>query len=325
MSKYHERAAAIERVWTTPEGITASLQGVLELGGYGTGFQVFRGGMPIDEEAARQAIIDEVTAPPLIEKYQRTLQAMVDDGSIKGWAVYVEPDPAGGLVFRHGDFEPSLSLGEFEVVTGAKEVEQRRKRRNKTQTTKEDRVQKLKDKLDETQDTEKDDYLLHAIQCGYLIRNTAIRFFAQIEGQLGCSTETKIQGITLPKLRDFIDSAGRTSLAEVSTHVDTGLEKTAECGGGKKAKADVVEAVHSGFAEEIIDFLNLEYEVDVDSIKRRHREEKADSGFRSIGHWIEQSGGDGGMVLEKLKDRRRNLDPDEIAAAFELGYEATEM
>lgn len=318
MSKYHKLQTKFAKaVWTTEEGIVAGLQGELKLKGYGTEFQIWQDGVPIDEEAARQTIIKKVTAPPVIGEYQRSIrETILEDGEefFDSYEATVEAEPPE-LMFEHGGFRHPMNLGELEVAVGAKKVEQRRKRRTKTEEKAEDRALKLEKKLGDTRDTDKDDYLLHAIQCGYLARNTTIRFFAQIEGQLGCSTETKIKGITLPKLREFIDSAGRPTLSEVSTHVDTSLEKA----------ADVVQAVHSDFAKEIVDFLNLEYEVDVDGIKRQHREEKADSGFRSIGHWIEQSGGDGGLVLEKLKERRKNLNPDEITAAFELGYEATEM
>jgi len=322
VSKYHKRVGAIAN-WTTLEGIAAGLRAELALEGYGAEFQAWLDGVPVDEETIRQAIIDEVISPPIIEKYQQSLRAMAADGFLNNYAVFAKADPE--LIFEHGDFRRPMILDGFEVVTGAKDVERRRKRTTKTDVKKEDRARKLQEKLDDTLNTDEDDYLRHAIQCGYLMKNTTIRFFAQIEGQYGTSTETQIRGITLPKLQEFIDSAGRPSLSGVSTHVDTSREKAAEACGGRKAKADVVEAVHSGFVEEILDFLNLEYVVDVGGIKRQHREEKADSQFRSIGHWIEQSGGDSGMVLEKLKERRRNLDPDEITAAFELGYETTEM
>ena len=79
-------------------------------------------------------------------------------------------------------------------------------------------------------------------------------------------------------------------------------------------------ATRAARRSEIVDFINLEYEVDIDDIKRQHRQEKADSGFQSIEYWIEQSGGDRASVLERLLERRRNMDPADITEAFEMGY-----
>lgn len=308
MSRYHRLA---KQDWTTGDGIAAALRSVLELEGYGTKFLVLRADMPLDEEAARQAIIGEITASPMIEKYQRTLPEVED----RGQAVYVE-SYMGNLEFEHGDFRQPLSLEGFEVVNGAEEVEKRHKRRTKTQVEKEDREQKLKEKLSDTRNTDKDDYLLHAVQCGYLMRHAAMRFYNKGGDQWGVSMMTSIAGLTLPELRGFIDSAGRESLSGVSTHVDTSLEKAA---GPGEPEGGTLTAMHSDFAKEIVDFLNLEYEVDIDDLKRRHARD--DSGFRSIGHWIEQSGGDSGMVLEKLKERS-SLDPEEIASMFQMGYDS---
>lgn len=310
MSKYHERVAAIaaKHDWTTAAGIAAGLRNEMKLEDYGTEFQIWQDGVPIDEETARQAIMSEVTSSPMMEEYQRSLREMVLEGSVDSWTIYVEADPTGEPVFEHGDFRKPLSLGEFEVVTGAKEVERRRKRTTKTDIKKEDRARKIKEKLDDTQNTGKASYLAHAKYCGYLVRNTAIRFFAQIEGQYGTSTETQIRGITLPELQEFIDSTGRKTLAGISTHVDTSLEKADEGAG--------IKATHSDFAKEIANFLNLEWEMDIDDIKRRHREAKADSGLQSIEHW----GADRETVLERLTERRRNLDQGDITKAFELGY-----
>lgn len=320
MSKYHERAAAIaaKHDWTTPEGIAAGLRDKLEVEGYGTKFRIFQDGMSIDEEAARQAIIDEIVARPAIERYQQSLQRMMrEDPGVdptRDWSVFVEADPAvEGLMFEHGrNFRQPVNLDEFEVVIGPKKIEQRLKHRTKTEVTREERTKKLEKKLDDTRDADETFYLFHARQCGYLLRNTAIRFFAQIKGQYGTSTETKILGITLPELQEFVDSAGR-ELAGVSTHVDTSLEKEGE---------SALKATHRDFAREIFDFLNLEYEVDVDAIARQHREEKSDSGFRSIEHWIAQQGVDSGMVLRKLIERHGNLDSGKIREQFEAGYES---
>ena len=311
MSKYHERITAIaaKHDWTTVEGIATGLRD-LELEGYGTEFQIYRDGLPVDEEAARQAIIDEVTAPSLVEKDQRILQKMTLEGSVNSWTIYVEADPAGGLAFEHGDFRQPLILGEFEIVTGAKKVEQRHNRRTKKQIKKEDRAQKLQEKLDDTQNTDETHYLVHANQCGYLVRNTAMRFYNTGRGQWGISMMTRINGIVLSKLQEFIDSTGNPTLSGVSTHVDTSLETDVA---GEDSEGGVL-AMHSDFAKEIVDFLNLEFEMDIDGIKSQYRE--SDSRFQPIEHW----GGGRAAVLEKLLERRKDLDPADITEAFEMGY-----
>lgn len=312
MSKYHERIAAIGHDWTTIDGITAALQDKLELRGYWTEFQVLRGGAPVDEETARQAIIGVVTSPPIIEKYRSALQKM-DSGVADGREAFVKAtQTTGGLVFNHGHQQLLMDFGEFEVISKST-LEERLKRRNKTEEKRENRGLELKKKLDETQRTDKDFYLFHANQCGYLVRNTTIRFNASAEGQFGTSTMTHIAGITLPELQqEFIDSAGMETLSAISTHINPDLVRTTEEDG---ARAGIM-AMHSDFAKAIIDFLNLENEVDIDDLKRQHRESESDSGFQPIGHW----GADREKVLGMLLKRRSDLNPREIEEQFEDGY-----
>ena len=307
MSKYHERIAAIGHDWTTVEGIVAALQDKLELKGYWTEFQVLQDGSTVDEETARQVIIGVVTSPPIIEKYQSALQKMVDADNREAF-VKATPTP-GGLGFNHGHQQLLMDFGEFEVISKSA-LEERLKRRNKTEEKRENRGLELKKKLDDTQKTDKDFYLFHANQCGYLVRNTTIRFNASAEGQFGTSTMTHIAGITLPELQEFIDSAGRETLSAISTHIDLDLVKTTEDAAGG------VMAMHSDFAKAIIDFLNLENKVDIDDLKRQYRESESDSGFQSIEHW----GAGREKVLEMLLKRRSDLDPREIEELFEDGY-----
>jgi len=307
MSKYHELRIAIAEGDLTPEGVAAKLWDVLELNGYGTAFQVFRDGVPVDEEAVRQAIIGEITAPPAMEKYQQKLQRLHNPW--RDWAAFVEADPAGRLMFEHGDdFRRPLGLGGLEVVFGPKKIEQRLNRRTKGEIGRGERAESLRKKLEDTQGADEESYLLHANQCGCLVRNTTMRFWKTGVGQRGTSTMTRIVGIALPELQEFIDSAGRATLSMISTHMDPDLVKT--------EAEDGVTAMHSDFAKAIVDFLDLEGEVDIDGIKRQYGESESDSGFRSIEHW----GGNRETVLGKLKERRGNLDPGKIAAAFDRGY-----
>jgi len=314
VSKYHERASEIA-VWTTAEGIAAALRDRLDLEGYGTAFQVFRDGMSLDEDAARQAIVDEIAAPPVIERYQQSLRRMMDDdpSGWRNWSTFVEPDSAmGGLVFEHGDFRQPVSLGGLEVVIGDKQVARRLKNRPKREIAKEERAKGLQRKLEDTLGTDEADYLVHANQCGYLVRNTTMRFNRTGKGQWSTSVMTHIGGIALPTLRGFVDSTGQASLSSISTHAD-GTE------GAEESGSEVgIDAVHKGFARDIVDFLNLEFAVDIDGIAGQYGEEKSDSGFQSI----ERLGGSREEVLRRLIERRRDLDPGKITEWFELGYES---
>ena len=313
MSKYHKLQAAIaKRDWTTTEGIAAGLRSELKLEGYGTEFQVWRDGVPVAEAAVRQAIVDEIAASSAMEKYQRVLQKMIADGIADSYEVYVEADPAEGLMFEHGDFRWPVSLGELEVVVGAKNVERRRKRRTEKEVKKEEKALRLKDKLEDTQNTDETDYLVHANQCGYLVKNTSMRFYNAARGQWGISMMTRINSISLSKLQEFIDSTGSMTLSGVSTHADTSLAEVPRA--AHNEDSDGILAMHSDFAKEIVDFLNLEFEVDIDGLKIQHKD--SDSGFQSIEHW----GGDRASVLERLLERRRDMDPADITEAFELGY-----
>jgi hypothetical protein len=239
------------------------------------------------------------------------------------WSAFVEADPAGGLAFEHGDhvqsgFRRSLELGGLEVVVGPEEIERRLKRRTKREKEGGEKAERLRGKLGDTRSTTEADYLAHAECCGYLVRNTALRFNSSGKGQWGTSVVTRIRGIALPALRGFVDSAGRATLSAVSTHADRQLSEYADDAdaGGKTG----IEAMHREFANDIVDFLNLEFEVDVDGVARLYRpsgpRRGSDSKFQSIGSW----GGDRETVLRKLKERRDDLDPEKIAAAFDRGY-----
>lgn len=320
MSKYHELRATTGDGWMTAESAATTLQDRMGIEGYGVEFQIWRDGLPLNETAARRLIIGKVTTPPVADGYIQAIQDMANSGreDLVDGAVTIRVKGTR-LMFKHGDFMYPVNFSnsnpDLTVVIGEKNVARKLKRRNKGDIKREDRSNRFQEKLDDTKNVGRAGYLAHAGQCGYLMRNTFIRFFAQIEGQYGTSTETQIRGsITLPEMQGFIDSAGRESLAGLSPRVDTSLERDGA----------TIQATHSDFAKEIIDFLNLEYEVDIDSIKRQHREERADSGFQPIGHWLKYQGGESGTALTRLLDRRPSeVPPDDITEAFEAGYAAS--
>lgn len=326
MSKYHELSArAAKRDWTTDEGVADALRAELTLEGHGAGYQAWRDGLPVEEEALRQAVIAEVTSPAAMGRYREAIRAMASEGSLDGYAVFVEAD-GDGLAFEHGDFRRPLALDGLEVVVGAKALERRRKRRTKKEIRREDKADRLREKLEDTLGTAETDYLIHANQCGYLVGHTSMRFYNAARGQWGISMMTRVNGITLDRLRGFVDSTGSQALSGVSTHADTSLEgaaPTEDAGTDVETRAasscsedsEGILAMHSDFARELIDFLNLELEIDIDGLKAQHR--GADSGFQSIGHW----GADRDSVLTRLLERRRDLDPVEITEAFGMGHD----
>jgi len=88
------RTASAEHDWTTAENLAAGLRDKLRIEGYGTAFRLFRDGVPIDEEAARLAIIDEITTRPVVGGYQQSLLRMTREDP--------PARPAGGRRGRPG-------------------------------------------------------------------------------------------------------------------------------------------------------------------------------------------------------------------------------
>jgi len=325
MSKYHElQAEAGKGNWTTADGAAAMLRDRMRIEGYGVEFQIWRDGLPLNEATARRLITGKLTTRPVAETYLQAIRDMVNSGRDDLVDGPVAARVRGTrLMFEHGDFKYPMNFRnsnpDLEVVIGEKDVARKLKRRNKGDIKREERSNWLQEKLDKTQDTDGDLYLLHAEQCGYLARNTAVRFYNTGHNQYGVSTMTKIYGITLPELQDFVDSAGNQTLSDVSTHADTSLEKATESG---EKERDIVEAGHSDFTKAIVDFLDIGFEVDVDGIKREHAkaEEKSDSRFQPIKHW----GADEEEVLKLLIARRSELNPDKIRERFTSGYKSEE-
>jgi len=315
MNECPEKQADVQN-WTDAEGIAAKLQDRLKLTDYGVEFQIWRDSLPLNEAEAKRVIIGKITTRPVVGEYLLSLrdaicrnggEEFVDD-SPEVWIRGSQPE------FKHGDFKYYVNFRhsnpELRVIVGQRDVKRKIREMKSPEIKREKKTNKLQEKLEDTRTTGRDDYLAHARQCGYLTVNTTMRFFANIEGQFGTSIETHIQGISLLELQTFVDSAGRESLSGVSTHVDTSLEK--DCGKS-------LNAMHSDFAKEIIDFLNLEFDVDIDDIKRLHREEKSNSGHQPIEHW----GANQDAVLRKLLDRRPGSVPaSDVTEAFGKGRES---
>lgn len=107
----------VKHDWTTTDGVTAGLQGRLELEGHGSTFQMYRGDTPIPLAEARQLVIEVIVSPDMMGRYQTALRRMSDAGdNVDNYVPYVQSVP-DGLVFEHGDFREAISLsGDVQVV-----------------------------------------------------------------------------------------------------------------------------------------------------------------------------------------------------------------
>lgn len=161
------------------------------------------------------------------------------------------------------------------------------------------------DMPDEREFPDKANYLDHANQCGYLLENVTLNFLKS-KRMHGTSVKTRIEGLVPYQLRDFTGADGEASLAALSTHKDTKLEKS--------SRATKIYSGWSGFARAVIAFLNVD--VDVDSIAARHRESGGDSIFRPLNKW----GVGKKSIIERLVSQRPDIDAEEIRKSFMKGY-----
>ena len=298
---------AAKHDWTTTEGIVVGLQ-ELDLEGYGTAFQVYRDSMPIDGKAARQVIIKAITVPAVMERYQNVLRRMIaDEDSPDYYAAAVQVGPEGLLAFEHGDFKTTIDLADSGLQVA---MPKQRKTRRRQQV--EERAEALDRKREKIKETGEEDYMLHANQVGYLLRNVRLNFLHS-KNMYTSSVKMRINNLTLDQLQSFIDATGSQTLAALSTHEGT-----------RPVSADGETGIYSGwagFAREVIDFLNLELVVDVDGIAAQYRTIIADTGFETLDRWD----ADTETVLGQLIDRRSDLDAETIREWFTEGYGGTIM
>lgn len=152
---------------------------------------------------------------------------------------------------------------------------------------------------------DKKDYLDHANQCGYLLKNVTLNFLKS-KRMHGTSVKTRIKDLVPHQLRDFTGANGEATLAALSTHEDTKLEKS-----DRETK---IYSGWSGFARAVIAFLNVD--VDVDAISARHRASGGDSIYRPLNKW----GVGRKAVIERLVSQRPDIDAEKIQEAFTKGF-----
>lgn|GEM_PF-4657352 len=306
--KYHDVSDLLSRTgrarpdWATAEGIVAGLKDDLELNGYGSMFQLYRGDMPLPLEDARMAVIDAVAGDA---EYRKALRRMQAESPRMDWQPFAENGPEG-LMFEHGDFESRIDLAGDIRVTGPASG----RRRTKRQEQAEERARLLDQKRRDTEDTPEDDYLAHANQCGYLLRNARL-YFLKSKRMRATSVKMKIYDLTMEQLRRFTDSAGRHSLAELSTHRDTRY--------GSDAAGSFIYSGWKAFSREVVGFLNLDDAIDVDALAAQYHDLIVDTGFLTLDRW----GGDADAVAGRLIDRRPDIDADMIRSFFEEGLGGT--
>lgn len=160
--------------------------------------------------------------------------------------------------------------------------------------------------LEQIPDTDKKDYLDHANQAGYLLKNVTLNFLKS-KRMHGTSVKTRIKDLVPHQLRGFTGANGDAPLAALSTHKDTKLEKS-----GRETK---IYSGWVGFARAIIGFLDVD--VDVDAIAARHRESGGDSIYRPLNKW----GVGKKAVIGQLVDQRPDIDAKEIRESFMKGYD----
>ncbi len=131
-------------------------------------------------------------------------------------------------------------------------------------------------------------------------------YFVHTRKQWTASVKTSILDLTIEQLRLFSDATGSWSLATLKPH--------AEITGDDNRKS--ILATTRDFAVAIVDFLNLEFIVDVDSILAEYAELVGDSNFQHLSEW----GGTREIVLQRLIERKPDMDAETIAEYFNAGF-----
>ena len=153
---------------------------------------------------------------------------------------------------------------------------------------------------------DKMDYLDHANQCGYLLRNVRLNFLKSRRMRT-TSVKTRVLDLVPYQLREFTGANGEALLAALSTHEDTELERS-----NRDTK---IYSGWVGFARAVIAFLNVD--IDVDVIAARHRDSGGDSTYRPLNKW----GVGKKAVIKRLIDQRPDIGAEEIQKSFMKGFD----
>lgn len=177
-------------------------------------------------------------------------------------------------------------------------------RKRSPRLTNERRRELLEQKLALIAGTPDEAYLRHVNHCGWLFRNIEL-YFVHTKNQWGASVKTRILNLTVEEMqKTFVDATGTLALANLQPTINADPQH-----------GEHILGTTRDFAVAIIDFLNLEFVVDIDAILAETKKQVGDTGSKGLEAW----GGTREIVLERLQERRPDLDVEEVERAFDLG------
>ena len=302
--------------FSTIEGLKEYVQDSLELPGYGVDYRLYHGDQILDEAQARDILLQAVITSPELQRYFNQVSKVFARQERPDWSTVSIEYSNGQLIFDHADiFQMPVKLDPTITVRSRGVASPQRQR--VLDERQEQQREKLQSKLEATTQTDEMTYMQHANQCGYLLKNTSFRVY-HFSKMWGLGLMTHIRNTTIDQLHEMVDSAGRNSLAGISpfTEIDPSESQMS-------VREGDIMATHRNFAREVVDFLNLEFIVDVDQILSEwnvaSKGDIIDSGFRSLERW----GADRSAVISRLQERRKDFNSQDIEEYFTAGYEGT--
>lgn len=268
----------------------------LKVRDYGV-FSLYRGTQLIPKSDVSTLIVDAVADLPAVKR-------VFDTDDFDWMAVTaIYSAEAEDLIFDFGG-EVEIPLSDTLQRQGIKVVGPRKVSRQAAARISQ-RQTVLRNKLAAIPNTTEESYLLHVNQCGYLLKNTKL-YFVHTQNQWSSSVKTSILDLPIEQLRLFVDATGFCSMLSVSPHAEIVADA------GRKS----ILATTREFAEAIVDFLNLEFVVDVGGILAEYAQIVGDSNFQLLEHW----GGTREVVLQRLVDRRPASNATTVTEYFDAGY-----
>ena len=270
----------------------------LKVNGYGV-WNLYRGTDLIPESEVKAIIIEAIKDNPTVK---RVFDVAGEDARYMAITADYSQDHENLIFDFGGEFE--IGLKELLATAGIRVTGPRKVSRQAAERLAQ-RQADLTAKLELIPGTPVHIYLRHVNQCGFLLSRTKL-YFVHTRKQWTASVKTSILDLTIEQLRLFSDATGSWSLATLKPH--------AEITGDDNRKS--ILATTRDFAVAIVDFLNLEFIVDVDSILAEYAELVGDSNFQHLSEW----GGTREIVLQRLIERKPDMDAETIAEYFNAGF-----
>ena len=301
--------------FTSLESLKSYLQNDMQIKNYDTSFSLFQDNQPIDLSQARLLILNAIISDPRFEQeYYPIVLKLVDMNERPDRSsVHVDLDKDNDiLIFEHDDIiRFPVHLGNQTKVRSLSRRSGHSSTQRKFDLDKKQKEQKLQEKLQEIQSVDVMDYVTHANQCGYLTKHTRFDVL-HTANMWASSVQTLVAGITIDRLQSFIDATGQPVLSKIESHLNSseGIQNT----------QNGVEGWWKGFAIAIIDFINLEFIIDIDVLCDEYKNQIGHSGYRTIEEW----GGTKEVVLKRLIERKpKNVSASDIEEYFMEGYGGT--